>query len=95
MLIDVHYASAIFRYLKEFGVTFREYLTFASLDNKHTVKVGEPKYPVAAVERGRQVLVSKNKKLAVADHDFTRLSLTPSVAMLIDVPENIELSFHR
>ena len=58
--VDVHYASAIFRYLKEFGVTFREYLTFASLDDKHTVKMGEPKYPVAAVERGRQVLVSKD-----------------------------------
>ena len=38
--VDVHYASAIFRYLKEIGVTFREYLTFASSDDQHTVKVG-------------------------------------------------------
>ena len=57
--------------------------------------MGETKYPVVAVERGRQVLVSKDKKLAVADHDFTSLSLTPSVAMLIDVSESIEQSFHR
>lgn len=40
-------------------------------------------------------MVSKDKKLAVADHDFTRLSLTPGVAMIIDVPESIEQSFYR
>jgi hypothetical protein len=59
------------------------------------MKVGEPQCPVAAVERGKQVLVSKDKKLTVADHDFTRLILTPSVAMIIDVPESIEGSFFR
>jgi transposase len=59
------------------------------------MKVGEPQCPVAAVERGKQVLVSKDKKLTVADHDFTRLTLTPSVAMIIDVPESIEGSFYR
>lgn len=31
----------------------------------------------------------------VSDHDFTRLSLTPSVAMIIDVPETTEGSFYR
>ncbi len=93
--VDAHYASALFRYQKEFAVKFRDHLTFTSLDDKHTIKVGEPQCPVAAVERGKQVLVSKDKKLVVADHDFTRLSLTPSVAMVIDVPESIEKSFYR
>ena len=93
--VDAHSTSALFRYEKEFGIKFRDHLTFASLDDKHTVNVGEPNCPVATVERGKEVLVSKGKKLAVSDHDFTRLSLTPSVAMIIDVPESIEESFHR
>ena len=93
--VDAHYASALFRYQKEFSIKFRDHLTFTSLDDKHTMKVGEPQCPVAAVERGKQVLVSKDKKLTVADHDLTRLTLTPSVAMIIDVPESIEGSFYR
>jgi hypothetical protein len=73
--VDAHYASALFRYQKEFSIKFRDHLTFTSLDDKHTMKVGEPQCPVAAVEHGKQVLVSKDKKLTVADHDFTRLIL--------------------
>ena len=48
--IDAHYASACFRYEKEFCVKFREYTTFICEDDKHTVKVGEPHFPVAAVD---------------------------------------------
>ena len=33
------------------------------MDDKHRCKVGEPGYPVAAVERGRQVIVSKTMLL--------------------------------
>ncbi len=55
-------------------MTFCDHLTFTSLDDRHTIKVGVPQCPVAAIERGKQVLVSKDKKLVVADHDFTRLS---------------------
>ncbi len=49
------------------------------MDDKHTIKVGEPGYPVAGVERGRQLLVTAAKKMVVADHDFTKFSMTPSV----------------
>ena len=59
------------------------------MDDKHTIKVGELGYPVAAVKRGRQVLVTSAKKLAVGDHDFTKFSLTLSVTFLIDIPKNI------
>jgi len=34
---------------------------FLSIDEKHKIKVGEPNFPVAAAERGRQVVVSMNK----------------------------------
>ena len=70
--IDAHYASACFRYEKEFCVKFREYTTFICEDDKHTVKVGEPHFPVAAVERGKRVLVGKNQSMQIGDHDFTK-----------------------
>ena len=56
--VDAHYASALFRYEREFGVKFRDHVSFMSLDDKHTVKVEEPGYPVASVERGKSVIVS-------------------------------------
>ena len=63
-------------------------------DDKHTVKVEEPGLPVAAVDRGKQVLVSKDQVLEVSDHDFTKFSLTPSVTLKVDIPETVEGSFH-
>ena len=77
--IDSHYASSLFCYEREFAITFREHCLMICMDDKHTIKVGEPHYPVAAVERGTQVLVTTSKKLVVADHDFTKFSLSPSV----------------
>lgn len=40
-------------------------------DNKHRVKFGEPEFPVAAAERGQEVVVSLHETFAVGDHDFT------------------------
>ena len=63
---------------------------FVSQDDKHTIKVGKPGYPVTAVDRGRAVLVGLNEKMMVGDHDFTKFTLTPSVNFLIDIPETIQ-----
>ena len=52
---DGHYAAAIFRYERELAVKFCEVATFACLDDKHRIKVGENGFPVAAAERGRRV----------------------------------------
>ena len=52
---DSHYCAAIFKYLKEFVITFREHTTLVCLDDKHNIKVGEPGFSVAAVDRGKQV----------------------------------------
>ena len=92
--VDYHYALALYRYEREFCVKFRQYTTFVSQDDKHTIKVGGPEYPVAAVDRGRAVLVGLNEKMVVGDHDFTKFTLTPSVNFLIDIPESIEGSFY-
>lgn len=53
------------------------------MDDKHKVKVGEPSYPLAAAEQGKQVLVGRNKVMAVGDHDFAKCTLTPSVNFLV------------
>ena len=92
---DAHYASAIYRYLRSFSVKYDSFCTFASLDDKHHCKVGEPGHPVAAVERGKSVLVSLNRSFSVSDHDFTRFSLIPSVALIVDIPNSPDESFHR
>lgn len=55
----------------------RDFSNFLCLDDKHKIKVGEPQYPVAAVDRGRRVIVSSNERMVVADHDFTKFSVIP------------------
>ena len=91
---DSHYAACIFRYMREYAVMFQKYSTFVSLDDKHQIKVGHPDCPVAAAERGRQVLVHSSTSFQVADHDFTNMSITPSVSFLIDIPGNISESWY-
>lgn len=58
---DAHYASALFRYLKELAVILSGFSWLVFLDDKHRCKVGEPGFPVAAVDRGRSVLVSQEE----------------------------------
>ena len=94
--VDSHYCAALFRYLKEFSIMFRDCCSLLFMDDKHRCKVGEPGLPVAAVERGKQVVVSTSgQKFAVADHDFTKFAIIPSVTVLCDVPQSIEESFYR
>ena len=45
------------------------------------------------MERGKRVLVGIDRAFEVGDHDFTSCSLTPSVALVIDIPNSIEGSF--
>ena len=91
---DAHYASALYRYLQSFAVRYSSSCTFASLDDKHHCKVGEPNYPVAAVKHGKTVLVSLDKAFTVSDHDFTQFSLVPSVDLLVDIPATPDDAFH-
>ena len=87
--VDSHYASALYRYEREFAIRYRGFTTFVCQDDKHTIKVGEPGYSIAAVEWGKQGLVGLNEKLVVGDHDFTKLSLVPSVNFIINIPESV------
>ena len=72
----------------------RENCLFICMDDKHCLKIGEPNYPVAAVERGRRVLVSRNQSFEVADHDFTKFSMVPSVSLVVDIPDDVTSSWY-
>lgn len=65
---DAHYAAALFRYQREFSILLKDHSNFISIDDKHRLIVGEPGLPVAAAERGRRVLVSRDSSFEVADH---------------------------
>lgn len=79
---DAHYASALFRYLKEMAVKYRDLCDLVFMDDKYKCKVGGPNAPVAAVERGKVVVVGVDgRKFSALDHDFTKCSFTLSVTI--------------
>ena len=93
--VDSHYCAAIFRYMWEYAIMYKDSALFACLDDKHRIKCGEPGYPVAAAERGLRVVVSKNESFHVGDHDFCKFSIVTSVSLLIDIPESMEHSWYE
>ena len=86
--MDSHYCAALFRYMREYAITYKDLASFICLDDKHQIKCGEPGYPVAAAEWGRRVIVSKNESFEVGDHDFCKFSIVPSVSLMIKIPES-------
>ena len=73
----------------------RNIALFVCIDDKHRIKVSEPGFALAAVEQGRQVIVSLNETFCVADHDFSKLSLVPSGTQLVDIPVTMEGLWYR
>ena len=65
------------------------------MDDKHRIKIGEPGFPVAAAEHGRRVMVKVESSFDVADHDFTKFSMIPSVVLMNNIPQNITESRYR
>ena len=91
---DSHYAACIYRYEREYAVFMRDHAVFLSIDDKHRVKIGEPDFPVASAERGRQVIVPCGSQLLAGDHDFTKFSVVPSVVLLTEIPEEFSGSWY-
>ena len=85
----------IIQVFEGFSIRYRDCADLVFLDDKHRCKVGEPGMPVAALERGKQVIVNMaGKKFSVADHDFTKCGMIPSVLLFCDVPADTEGSFY-
>ena len=86
--VDSHYCAASWKYIREYAIKHKGLVSLVSLDDKHKIKCGEPSYPVAAAERGKKVIVGENQVMSVADHDFTKFSLIPSVHMFVSLTLN-------
>jgi hypothetical protein len=91
---DAHYCACLFHYLREFAIVYRDYVCFIAADDKHKIQIGEGVATSTGV-RNKKSLVGINSTLVASDHDFTKLSFTPSVIFFIDVPTTIEDSFYR
>ena len=46
-------------------------------------------------ETAWQTCVSMNQKFQVADHDHTKRSIVPTVALVCDIPSSLDGSFYR
>ncbi|POG77649.1 hypothetical protein GLOIN_2v1767477 [Rhizophagus irregularis DAOM 181602=DAOM 197198] len=90
---DAHYCAALFRYLREFCIHYKQWTCLISADDKHKVPIGED-VAVSTGVRNRHSMVAQNSTLAAADHDFTKLSITPSVTFFISIPNEISGSFY-
>ena len=92
---DDHYCAAIYRYLREFSIRFQDNCAMVSTDDKNKIKVGKPNYPISAVTQGKQVLVAHGQSLQASDHDFSKISLVPTVVLIHEIPNSIHESFYR
>ncbi|PKY33662.1 hypothetical protein RhiirB3_452741, partial [Rhizophagus irregularis] len=62
-------------------------------DDKHKVPIGED-VPVSTGVRNHRSLTTQNNDLNASDHDFTKLSLTPSVIFFISISSDISGGFY-
>ncbi|PKY53552.1 hypothetical protein RhiirA4_547713 [Rhizophagus irregularis] len=91
--VDAHYCAALFRYMRLFAIKYRNYCSLICADDKHKVPIGEGIATSSGV-RNKSSLTPANMELSSSDHDFTKLSLTPSVIFICDVPTCISESFY-
>ena len=66
-----------------------------STDDKNKIKVGEPDYPISAVTRGKRLLVAHGQSLQASDHDFSKISLVPTIVLIHEIPNSMGESFYR
>ena len=87
---DCKYAAMLYKCLKHFAVKFRENCLMICLYDKATVPVREPGKPQATGIRGHNRSLSPvdGPVLSAKDHDFHLAGVIPSVAFVLDVPDN-------
>ena len=89
---DDHYYSALYRYAQELAIKFRDFTSFISTDDKNKVKCGETGCLISAVTRGKRVRVAKT--VETADHDFSSITLMPTVVIIHKLPPTIDDSWY-
>ena len=93
---DVHFCAAQYKYMRELAVRFRASTNFFCMDDKAKVPFGEPGTSMSSGVRGKKTLAPSTTTLVAADHDqLSKGSLTPSVSLQVEIPDNISKSFYR
>lgn len=92
---DNHYTASLFKYIKSFCVRYRMHAMLLSCDDKHSIQVGEPQHPVAALDRGRHVIGRGGIPIVSLDHDVTKAKITPSVTLVAEIPTSVSEGFYR
>ena len=92
---DDHYCSCIYKYLRSMVTSLRDISLFICTDDKHKISCGEPNYPLSALPRGRRVLVARNEYYRVGGHDFSKISIIPTVVIVNNIPESVDSSWYR
>ena len=92
--VDKRYGAKSWKDMKRLAVHLRGWARLVCQDDKAKIPVGEPHTPIAATSSNRGTLQQMGRIHAAADHDFHKFNLTPSVSLIVDVPESIEESFH-
>ncbi|CAJ0899955.1 5410_t:CDS:2, partial [Entrophospora sp. SA101] len=92
--VDAHYCAALWKYFCEFSIKFKDHTTLICADDKHKVPIGEFVATSTGI-RNKQSITPLDGILNSSDHDFTKLSLTPSVSLFVDIPNEITESFYK
>ncbi|CAG8805921.1 23986_t:CDS:2 [Gigaspora margarita] len=91
---NVHYCAALFQYLREFCIQYHQWACLISANNKYKISIREDTAVSMGVQN-RHFIVFQESTLATADHDFLKLSLTPSVIFFISIPNDISRLFYN
>jgi hypothetical protein len=91
--IDAHYCQAIFKYIRYFASKYKKYTCLIFADDKHKIPIGEV-VPTSTGVRNKKMATSTQAELSAADHDFTKLSITPSVSLFAKIPDDPIQSFY-
>ena len=89
---DDHYCNTLYKYAREMTIQFKEHSSFLSPDDKNKIKDGEPNCLIAAMTRGKKVLGDHGQVVQAADHDFSSITLTPTVVLKNGIPEKTDNS---
>lgn len=81
-------------HIDEFSIKFKDHTTLICADDKHKVLIGEFVATSTGI-RNKQSITPLDGILNSSDHYFTKLSLTPSVSLFVEIPNEITESFYK
>ena len=93
---DAHYAAALFQYFKEYAVMYRNVTTLLCVDDKALIPLGEPGVPLSTTPRAKSAVVVSTVPMMSADHDTdTKVKVTPSTTLVVEIPKEATETFCR